>query len=389
MNKGKVKQGHLFLEVAVVALSMLCFCCQNKNPRYGSKKYYDLLQEYYYIGDEGAYITERFAYTEELQKMGNRLLNDKSTFNSDLSRELDSLNISLTTSPDGKLKIYTWHDGCGGTMICHKSIYQTYSNGRFHADFLDDFVEFPLNIYQVESPKEPVYLIHFFFQESSAMSAMGIDAFKMDWHGRLKPAEVFECVREIHDKTSGYSDCVFMENYYNLPPSAFCAGGWSDNLFFKTTKKDLYMPYQHCQWEPYANEVMHDYYHHYVWDGEKFTYRNLEYNPMLAKYLDKAGWLILEFELGESIIRIDKMDDGTYRYVAWKKDKVFSALPDLIINNGWYHEVEHQFHFVNRDYEYIYNTTDAHLCIFQTDPKTGKRRMIADYQIEDVYSNDI
>lgn len=375
------------LWLAALILAALLGGCNKKNPAPGSKAYYASLEEYYNIGCDGDYIPEHFAYAEALRDLGEKLLHDKATFDQDLSAELDSLDIKMTSSPDGKLKIYTWHDGYEGTMVCHNSIYQTYRNGEFYASFMEDFDEVPLHIWQVKSAKGPVYLVHFFFQESSSMIALGVSSFVLDGKGQLKPTEVFEWDNETHKTAEGLSDCIYTEKYLQLPPSADCKGGWADNFFFNESGKDLYLPYFFKQWEPYADEAMHDYYHHFEWNGEKFRYLNLKYNPILGKYLDEAGWLTIEFEVGKSIVRIDKTVDDTYRYIAWKKDKMFYAPPDLIITDGWYHEVDHLFHFVNKDHEYVFNTLDNHLHIYQTDPQRGIRREIANYEIEDVYSN--
>ena len=378
----KNKKSHILIFVFSIALVVLLGGCNKKNPAPGSKEYYASLREYYSIADDEAPDSERYKYAEELRELGEKLLHDKATFDQDLSAELDRLDIKTTASSDGQLKIYTWHNGEGGTMICHNSIYQTYCNGKFHADFMRDDEELPLQIFQVESKKGTVYLVQFFFQECSSIGVLGVEAFTMDRKGRLEPAKVFECTYPIYNTTEGYSDCLCTENYFSLPPSAFCNGGWDNNLFFEKTGKDIYLPY----FPDNGGITMYDYYHYFEWDGDRFQYRYPVFNPVLNKYIGNKGELTIEFELGESIIRIDRIDDGTYRYIAWKKSKMFSAQPDLIITDGWYHEVDHLFHFVNKEYEYVFNTLDKHLHIYQT-TKTGIRKEIANYEIEEIFSN--
>lgn len=104
-------------------LTALLGGCAKKNPAPGSKEYYESLQEYYCIADDEEPTSERCIYAEDLRALGEKLLHDKATFDQDLSMELDKLSIKMTSSPDGKLKIYTWDNGEGGTMICHNSIY--------------------------------------------------------------------------------------------------------------------------------------------------------------------------------------------------------------------------------------------------------------------------
>lgn len=373
------------LWLTALILAALLDGCNKKNPAPGSKEYYESLQEYYWIAEDEDPTSERCTYAEDLRALGEKLLHDKATFDQDLSTELDKLSIKTTSSPDGKLKIYTWDNGEGGTMICHNSIYQTYCNGKFHADFMQDYEELPLNIFQVESAKGPVYLVQFFFQECSSIGVSGVEAFTMNKKGKLELAEVFESIGDLCNTTEGYSCCLYTENYFRLPPSVFCDGGWDDNLFFEKSRKDIYMPY----FSDKGGAIMYDYYHLFEWNGDKFQYRYPVFNPVLKKYIGDKGQLAIEFELGKSIIRIDKMEDGTYRYIAWKKDKMFADKPDLIITDGWYHEVEHLFHFKNKDHEYVFNTQNHHLHIYQTTGNTDKKQEIANYEIEDLYFTDL
>lgn len=80
---------------------------------------------------------ERQAYARELTIFAEKLQHDKTTFDANLSAKLGELGISLLTSPDGKLKVYSWHDGDIGSAISFHTIYQTKQNGEFHAVFVD------------------------------------------------------------------------------------------------------------------------------------------------------------------------------------------------------------------------------------------------------------
>ena len=60
--------------------------------------------------------------------------------------------------------------------------------------------------------------------------------------------------------------------------------------------------------------------------------------------------------------------------------------PDLVIENGWYHEVERVFHFTNNDHEYVFDVSEYQLHIYRTDSKTAKTEEIANYHIDDIYS---
>ena len=57
-----------------------------------------------------------------------------------------------------------------------------------------------------------------------------------------------------------------------------------------------------------------------------------------------------------------------------------------VIENGWYHEVERVFYFTNNNHEYVFDASEYRLHIYRTDPKTGKTEEIANYQIDNIYS---
>lgn len=327
---------------------------------------------------------------KEQQNFAKRVLKDPATFDMDFKTEQDSLEITITESPDGNVRFYTWWDGSGGTMICNNNIYQTRRNNKVRAfDWRNEeeenyYPNFPLAIRQVETTVGTVYLLLAIFTEWSTCHAFEVSAFRMDRHGELIPANVIDnTALPALDSDEDYCNSVYIEIYGIEPPSLFIDNGWSDNFFFDLTGEDFYLPKM-------DNETsirnFNDYYYHFHWDGERFVYRYLEYNPALEQFIEPSDQLACEFVLGKSFIRIEKMLEGTYRYVAWTKEKMFSNKPDLVIENGWYHEVERVFHFTNNDYEYVFDASEYRLHIYRTDSKTGKTEEIANYHIDDIYS---
>ena len=295
---------------------------------------------------------ERKAYAKELVRFAERLQHDETTFDADLSAKLDELRITLLTSPDGKVKIYSWEDGDFGSTIGFHTIYQTKRNGAFRAVFMEDYYREPRKLYQLESPNRPVYLVEYFFRESGWSYDIGVDAFMMDKTGLLKPAKVFERIPEIQKETEGYSANLALECSPE-PPSLYYESGWEDNFFFELTGKDLYMPQFAYLRGPHGGLFMTDYYHRFTWDGNKFRYKHLEFNPVLAKYLPEPGWLLAEFETDDSIVRVDSVANGSYRLLLWNKDRMFSAAPELIVTQGRYDAEKREYRFRKGDDEYV------------------------------------
>lgn len=338
---------------------------------------------------------EETDYIVETKRFADRVLHDPAIFDMDFKTEQDSLGITITESPDGNVRFYTWWNGMGGTMVCNDNIYQTRCNNKVRAfDWRNEEDEnyypcFPFAIRQVESSEGTIYLLISIFTEWSTCHAFSVNAYKMDRHGELKPAKVFKHVENLNELESDeeYDDYVGIEIYGVGALSLFNDNGWVENFFFDLSGEDIYLPV--IDKDPnskYADLYFNDYFHHFHWNGEEFEYSFIEYNPALEQYIKPAYQLACEFVLGKSFIRIEKMLEGTYRYVAWTKERMFTNEPDLVIENGWYHEVERVFHFTNKDHEYVFDASECRLHIYRTDSKTGKTEEIANYHIDDIYS---
>lgn len=335
--------------------------------------------------------------SKELQQFANKILSDPSTFEMDFKNEQDSLDIEIVESPDKKLRFYSWESICG-TTVTYKTICQTRTKRKVRTfDWRNDTpLTYCYRIYairQIESPQGTIYLIYNHSGEHM-YPVFGVDAFKLNKLGKLVPVEIFEKEGSLtgEDATEDYYSRVEVAPFMAEVPSLFEDGGWFDNYFFDLTGEDIYIPVQDKENSRYANLHFNDYYHRYHWNGKKFNYEFITFNPALEKFIKGPYKMVCEFELGKLIVRIDEMEDGTLRYIAWKRDRMFVDAPDLIIENGWYHEVQHVFYFTNRNYEYVLKLDmdnedyiyerNAHLHIYQTDPKAGEKTEIANYTIE-------
>jgi hypothetical protein len=80
-------------------------------------------------------------------------------------------------------------------------------------------------------------------------------------------------------------------------------------------------------------------------------------------------------------VRIDSVADGSYRYIVWNRDKMFSAAPDKVIAQGVYNAEKQEYHFNSGDYEYVFVSSSKVLIILFTDPKTKKTKEFAKYVV--------
>lgn len=337
----------------------------------------------------GFNIDESCDKCEARQEFFEYILKEKSTFNMDFS-EIDSLGINIVKSEDGKIKIYSigncrWDAcGCQGYLF----VCQTCIDGKVHTfDWSEEVVGMMyINaIRQVESLTGTVYLLEI-INEGLHSIGYGVYSYRLGKRGKLIPIDVFERITELDSyseeenvssncEENGYAYCIWSGlEMGSENPSMYMNGGWSDNFFFDITGEDIYLPI-----DPGYNHFFNDNYYQFHWDGEYFEYYGETYNPALVPYVEESGALVEEFTIGKSIIRIERLEDGTYRYLAWKKKLLFISEPDLVINEGWYHEVKHEYHFQNAEYEYIVNTDELQLQILYTNPKTHKTSEFAKY----------
>ena len=339
--------------------------------------------KYFFVFEDDS--PERKAYAKELVNFVERLQHDETTFDADLSAKLDKLRISLLTSPDGKVKIYSWEDGDLGSTISFHTLYQTKQNEEFRAVFMEDYYREPRKLYQMESSDGAVFLVEYFFREDGWSYDIGVDAFTMDKTGTLQPADIFECIPELHDKAAGFSDNL--SAYCSPePPSLYLEGGWEDNFFFELTGKDFYMPQFANLRGSVGGKFMTDFYHRFTWDGNKFRYRQLEFNPALAKYLPEPGRLLAEFETGDSIVRVDSVANGSYRLLLWKKDRMFSSAPDHILTQGRFDATKNEYRFNKGNEEYVFDVVSQELRGLFAEPETKKTMVIS--KNEQTFSTD-
>ncbi|MBQ7209300.1 MAG: hypothetical protein IJS05_00165 [Paludibacteraceae bacterium] len=344
--------------------------------------------------DESEYIADSHLELWKQQKeFAERILSEPQTFETDFTEECDKLEIKITESPDGKVRFFTWWDGSTGTMISHNNIYQTKnSRGKYHSfDWRDwekemSSVNYIQAIRQVETENETIYLIFYGLTEWSSCHAYGVEAYKMNRKGELVPAYVFNCedlpqnINSMPQKDN-LSRYLYIEIYGWIPPSICLDGGWMDNFFFDRSADEIYildLIWNHKS----GNQMFDEMYHRFYWDGEHFIYAETTFNPALAMLIEEPERFILEFELGKLLIRIDQMEDGTLRYTAFDSRHMFDSEPRLIIENGWSHEVEHEYHFYNNDYEYLLNTEEERLYIYKIDNSKHRTATIANYKIE-------
>lgn len=283
------------------------------------------------------------------------------TLDYDFSRLSGNTEVAIHTSPDKKLRLYSWDSRTGGTSPTY-AVYVQYDNGRsitvdgyypfsnsqyvcvadckkdgYEASAYHDQADIQ-NIYQIEGTDTPYYIVVSAGRASSREGGQGAHLLTVKG-GKLIKLKAFEYEGEML-----YS----MGPDYDIPDWYFTTDGmgWDWVMSFDKSSNTLYVP---------ASESleMTDRYALFQWQDGKMKYIGTDGGYWLHPTLRNFKRLCGIYQTKAKLIRIDEMEDGTYRYASWRKGKEMSAKPELVIVGTQPYDVDNALRFVNGEYEYI------------------------------------
>ena len=117
-------------------------------------------------------------------------------------------------------------------------------------------------------------------------------------------------------------------------------------MSFDTIKQTLYVP-EHGDME------MTDRYELYKYHNGKMIYSGKGAGFWLHNSLHDFKRLCGIYRTKTIFIRIDRLNDDSYRFASWNKDKAMSGEPELVLYNGKTGVVENAIVFKNGDFTYI------------------------------------
>ena len=287
------------------------------------------------------------------------IMNDPASFSYDFPKMQD--HISFITSDDGKLRLYYWDTGMGGTMIDYGNLCQFESNGRVYAyccgvyDLYDDAEYISCyggcnigDIYTIKADNgETFYLVHTIVHESSLLGGSVIIPLKIE-NDRLVIAPIFDsypdeygfnCTQIEYD----FGDWFFKANY---------GEGWDWFYRYDEKNQTFYIP-------AVDDLCLTDRYNLYKFNGERFEFLREDGGYWLHPSIRNFKQLETLFVTKDYKVRVDLMEDDTYRYSCWKRYDSMDKKPDLVIYNGTYIEDGRCYSFKNDDYEYAVITSNS------------------------------
>lgn len=293
---------------------------------------------------------------------GNALLEyiseNPSSLEYDFKKLADTTGIFITTSEDRKLRIYSWNTFMGGTSPCFAAIAQANMSGNVIVGGLDFYKEDDESgnvlcndksqdeyygscltklINQVKNSKgESIYLVEVYAKISSVWGFNEVFALTIK-DGMLKKAEYFpsDAVKSIE---------------YNIPDWYFRTDGmgWDWVPSFDKATETLYIPHV------YEGKIT-DQYELYRNDGQQMKYMGVDGGFWLHESVRKFQMLCCIHQTSRRMLRVDRLEDGSYRYASWRKGAEMSSEPEIVVASGYCDKSTETYVFKNGDYKYVVN----------------------------------
>ena len=261
--------------------------------------------------------------------------------------------IHIVDSEDGAVRAYSWDDLTGGTLISFDGFYQYRWKGKVLFDDFDKGEDvLGMSTRELHSLGDGHYLRHAYLREWSSMAYEACEAYRLTRKGLVVEALFDDGINDPKE---------YLGTEYNIPDWYFRTEkgeGYPWLFYFNAEEKVLFYPSS----EDYA--VLTDRYVPYKWDGKKMVSTPEVGNPFLHSSLLEYESLELLSRTSRDRVRIDKMNDGSYRYAAWTVSRPMSEQPDLVLLNGSFRENGRIWVFRNREYEY--QVTESTLTVLKT-----------------------
>lgn len=269
----------------------------------------------------------------------------------------DSL-VSIVTSADGNLRLYSWDTGMGASVTYWDNICQYRCDGKVYAydgniqnvgkyyeennQNTDDRGCSVLNISTLKSKNgTPVYLVLSETRMSDIMGYCELDAVKIE-EGELRQAPIFV-------NGQGTSNSLTTDMIARVPAFRTKDGeNWNHLFCFDAKNAHLYVP-------EYGDSVPETFYV-YQFDGSMFLYLTHGGGPWLHPSVRSFQEKRYEMVTDNYHVRVDSLDNGNLRYASWKSGMEMSEEPEIVIEGGSFDQKHNRYVFQNEGCEYQVST---------------------------------
>ncbi len=361
------------LYLSLSSFLTICACTPSRNAQAQQlkemeKKELKMLEDSQPKSEEEA--MENF-YTPSHEGLINWVLTDTATFSYPFTHSIEKEYVTIATSEDKRLRIYSWNTGEGGTMILWGNLIQYRSGDSIrsfhlsldmllHPDGYHDEIDYGScidTIYTIpRADGSMLYLADDYFRMASNYSASSLVPMQIK-DGKLVDVPCF--VRD-GERRAGVGFEHSIADWYFL---ANMGEGWDWLFRYNKETQNLYVGTTddiNCITDRY------DIYH---FNGTDFIYQKTGAPFWLHPQLQNYQRLELLFKTKDYMIRIDRLDGETMRYASWKSTQQMLDAPELVLT-GVYREKDNTFLFSKGSYRYIVTLGDRTTLEVQQDGKT-------------------
>ncbi|HVS93740.1 MAG TPA: hypothetical protein VHE59_16995 [Mucilaginibacter sp.] len=105
-------------------------------------------------------------------------------------------DLSIKTSANKQLRIYSWDDGTGGTLRNYKAVIQFKSSGKIYSLIAHD-AAFYNGVYQLNYKGKTYYLAEYFIQAMSSYFGQGIEVWAIENNSLNRQVKIFKTAKGI------------------------------------------------------------------------------------------------------------------------------------------------------------------------------------------------
>lgn len=248
---------------------------------------------------------------------------------SEIMDRADNAEVRMEVSLDENIRIYSWISG-GGTSP-DWTTYTQYRDSAGQLRFKDG-----LPVYGI---CEGITVTGIYGGDLIA----GKKLYFLDYYGKASSTDAYSDLHTVwleadtlafgpgFRKGNEHMESIDL-NYYTGSWSNMTDGAGWDWLFqYDAAKNRLYAAI------PDNEKCLTDRYEMYEYDGKTFTYKGDDGSPLLHPSLRDYAQLHTIQYMEKHLLRIDRMNDGTYRLALWNDSYKarMSDKPDLVVNNGY------------------------------------------------------
>lgn len=270
-------------------------------------------------------------------------------FVTEILDEEEDDEVSIVSSPDGRICIYSRNIQTRDASMGWSIIYDVKDNGAVYTyEGLPDWegeVATINRIYSMPYPKRHLYLFDAFVRISGAYGYQAFVAYELIGH-ELKRVAVLTNEQGNLSAEIGF-EYNFADYYFRF------ARALGYDYQYTWDEENSFFYYPLLQQDSY---YLNDRFVIYRWNGNTMKpTTDTVCNPRLYEPLQNYVFCLQHTKAGYVQARVDSMPDGLLRYTAWDRNQDISTKPNIVLYGK---SVGDEYHFYNQTHTYVVTRED-------------------------------